>query len=75
MDGRGVEKQFIIQFDQYAIKSNTKIFTKKHYNHFLYMQRVLSSGPCAAFIVQFELKMKSKIPVMAVLQTVTIEQT
>ena len=75
MDGRGVEKQFIIQSDQYAIRSNTNILQRKHYNPFLYVQRVLSSGPCAAFIVQLELKMRSRIPVMAVLQTVTIEQT
>ena len=73
--GRGVEKQFIIQSDQYAIKSNTYILQRKHYNRFLYVQRVLSSGPSAAFIVKFELKKKSKIPVIAVLQTVTIEQT
>ena len=74
-DGNGVEKLFIIQSDQCASRSNTNILQEKHYNHCFYVQRVLPSGPCAAFIVQLELKMKGKIPVLAVLQTVTIDQT
>ncbi len=56
--GSGVEKQFIIQSDQYAIRSTTNILQGKHYNHCLHVQRVVPSGPWAAFIVQFEIKMK-----------------
>ncbi len=75
MVGSGVEKQFIIQSDQYAIRSNTNILQGKLYNHCLYVLRLLTSGPWAGFIVQFELKMKGMIPVLAVLQPVTIDQT